>query len=101
MVGEVDYIEPPREAIPDHAYVCKLKKALNGLKSVSLRFKKFIVSLLTGYGFTSSRACPTLLFRSDSNVRISIHVDDPLGVGPHINVMDVFRHLQQHLEVRH
>eukprot|EP00971_Amphidinium_carterae_P067166 1329507-Amphidinium_carterae.1 len=83
MVGEEVYIEqfePPREAILDHDYVWKLKKALNGLKS--------------------ARACPTLLYHPDSNVRISIHVDDPLGVGRHVNVMDVFRHLQQQLEVR-
>eukprot|EP00971_Amphidinium_carterae_P280736 5573333-Amphidinium_carterae.3 len=30
---------------------------------------------------------------------MSIHVDDPLGVGPHGN-MQVFQKLQQHLEVR-
>eukprot|EP00971_Amphidinium_carterae_P342274 6481534-Amphidinium_carterae.3 len=58
------------------------------------------MSLLTEYGFTSNRACPTLVYHSDSNVRISIHVDEPLGLRPHVNMMDVFRHLQQHLEGR-
>eukprot|EP00971_Amphidinium_carterae_P159868 3169533-Amphidinium_carterae.2 len=38
------------------------------------------------------------LHRSDSNVRMSIHVDDPLGVGAHVNVMRVFQHLEKHLE---
>eukprot|EP00971_Amphidinium_carterae_P257539 5111984-Amphidinium_carterae.4 len=45
-------------------------------------------------------ACPTPLLHSDCNVQISIHVDDSLGVGPFVNVMGVFRTLQQHLEVR-
>eukprot|EP00971_Amphidinium_carterae_P250560 4974178-Amphidinium_carterae.2 len=49
MVGEEVYIEPPREAIPDHHYVWKFNKGLNGLKSTSLRFQKFILSLLTGH----------------------------------------------------
>eukprot|EP00971_Amphidinium_carterae_P262897 5215401-Amphidinium_carterae.1 len=103
MVGEVAYIEPPRETIPDHDYVWTLKKALKGLKSASLRFKKSIVGRLIEYVFTSNRACTTPLYHPDGNVRISIHVDDPpasLGVGPHVHVMDVFSHLQPHLEVR-
>eukprot|EP00971_Amphidinium_carterae_P024223 478171-Amphidinium_carterae.9 len=34
------------------------------------------------------------------NVRMSIHVDDLLGVGPHSNMMKMFQQLEQHLEVR-
>ena len=95
------YMEPPRELEPDHTKVWYLKKALNGLKEASLRFQQFLFEILTlKLDFMQSVACPTLLYNKNSEVRIVVHVDDPLATGKNRETDLLFENLGKYLTVR-
>ena len=73
------YVEPPPEVRGDGSFVWKLDKALNGLVLASKRFQQFITSILIAQlGFQKFEAMPTLFAHPEQNIKLAIHVDDPL-----------------------
>ena len=95
------YVEPPRELEPDHSKVWYLKKALDGFKEASLRFQQFLFEILSlKLDFMQSVACPTLLYNKNSEVRIVVHVDDPLATGKNRETDLLFENLGKYLTVR-
>eukprot|EP00971_Amphidinium_carterae_P324692 6452969-Amphidinium_carterae.2 len=100
-MDEEVYVEPPRELVPDTSQVWRLQKALNGLRTASQKFQRYLYKILTlELGYKASRACPALLWHEQHDVRIAVHVDDPLVCGPIQHVNGLYKNLQKWLEVR-
>ena len=91
---ELIVIEPPKEIEPNPDVVWRLRRGLNGLVSASQRFQKYLFGILVVKpSFTQCVACPTLLWQKESNIRVSVHVDEPLAVGVYETVCTFCEHL--------
>ena len=95
------YVEAPTESGVASDECWLLLKALNGLRKASQLFQKFLIDILTNHlGFASYRGLPTLLRSETTSVKLSVHVDDPLTVGQHAEIISFHKSLEQWLEVR-
>eukprot|EP00971_Amphidinium_carterae_P297297 5906229-Amphidinium_carterae.1 len=100
-MDEEVFIEPPRELVPDTSQIWLLQKALNGLRTASQNFQRYLYKILTQeLGFQASRACPALLWHERDDVRIAVHVDDPCVCYPPQKINGLYANLQKWLEVR-
>ena len=100
-VHDAKFIEPPFEAEGDNRYVWKLRKALNGLKKASQLFSNYLSDILVDkLGFEKCSLATTAFYHCETDLRTSIHVDDPLTVGEVDTVMRFYDSLKQWLLVR-
>jgi hypothetical protein len=80
VIEEEVYIEQPQgfEVEDKKTHVCKLKKALYGLKKALRAWYGRIYSFLTSLGFTKSKADSNLYFKvmNDEPVILLLYVDD-------------------------
>ena len=57
----------------------KLRKALNGLRRASLVFQNVLFRILTEiFGFKKVVTTPRVVYHTETNVKLLVHVDDPL-----------------------
>ena len=80
VIEEEVYIEQLQvfEVEDRHTHVCKLKKALHGLKQAPRAWYGRIDSFLTNMGFTKSKDDPNLYLKviDDEPVMLLLYVDD-------------------------
>ena len=81
MTEEV-FVGPPEEANLPKENVWRLRRALNGLRCAAAAFQAYLESLLEDVGFRRNMAAPSICNREDDGVKMSVHVDDPLVIGP-------------------
>ena len=75
------HVEPPREVVKDKSVLWKLRKALNGLRRAILLFQNFLFGICTEkLGFKKVVSAPTVVCHTETNVKILLHVDDPLCI---------------------
>lgn len=99
MTGENTYIEAPVE--DGRGDVWLLKKALNGLREAAKKFTEYLLEILTlKLGFIKAAAQPTLLWNPNADLRMTVHVDDPLTVGHREQILNFYKELGQWLKVR-
>ena len=99
MTEEV-FVEPPEKANLPKDKVWRLRRALNGLRCAAAAFEAHLWSLLEGVGFRRSMAAPSIYNREDDGVNMSVHVDDPLEIGPAGPIRILFEWLGQRIAVK-
>ncbi|XP_021995840.1 uncharacterized mitochondrial protein AtMg00810-like [Helianthus annuus] len=85
--------QPPGFANSKHPdYVCKLNRALYGLKQAPRAWFQRISSFLISYGFTCSRADPSLFVftQGESLMYLLVYVDDLILTGNNSSLLTVF-----------
>ncbi len=76
------FVEAPLQmGLPWHQ-VWRLRRALYGLRCAAADFAKHLAGILGELGFVAGWAAPSVFYRAADQVRISVHVDDPLFGGP-------------------
>jgi hypothetical protein len=104
VIKEEVYIEQPQgfevEAIKTH--VCRLKKALYGLKHALRAWYGRIDSFLTSLGFTKSKADSNLYFKvmNDEPVILLFYVDDLFLTGEEKLITDCKKKLVAEFEMK-
>ena len=93
-------VEPPPELGRPRDVVWRLKRALYGLRCAAAAFQRHLCRLLESVGFRRGRAAQSIYYREADGVRMSVHVDDPLAVGPHAAVLALFEYLRSHIAVK-
>jgi len=92
LYGELEdevYMYPPE----DYNYkrkILKLKKALYGLKQAPLRWNMRFTIFFKEKGFIPIQSEQCIFKRSDSDIILSIYVDDGLLIGSNTHLMDMF-----------
>ena len=76
------FVEPPVEANLPRGTVCRLRRALNGSQCAAAAFQAYLGNLLEDVGFRRGTTAPSICNRVDDGVKMSVHVDDPLVIGP-------------------
>jgi histone deacetylase 1/2 len=98
------YIEPPSEWRAQdptrRSQVWKLRKALYGLRQAAKGFQDHLSTILEDMGFLRVRVQPTAFWNPANNVRIIVHVDDPLLVGERQHVVEVISRLGESLTIK-
>jgi len=92
LYGELEdevYMYPP-EGYNYKRKILKLKKALYGLKQAPLRWNIRFTNFLKKKGFIPIQSEQCIFRRSDSNIILSIYVDDGLLISSDIHLMDMF-----------
>ena len=97
---ETIYVEAPPQIGAGWQKVWRLKKALYGLRVAALAFQKFLSSILVSMGFAQSRVSPSMFYHEEQNVRLAVHVDGPLCVGPKLLVENVFKEIGKRVTVK-
>ena len=96
MTEEV-FVEPPEEANLPKDEVWRLRRALNGLRCAAAAFQAYLGSLLEDVRFRRGMAAPSINNREDDGVKMSVHVDDPLVIGPEGPITILFEWLGQRI----
>ena len=99
MTEEV-FVELPEEANLPKDTVWRLRRALNGLRCAATAFQASLRSLLEDAGFRRGMAAPSMYNREDDNVKMSVHVDDSLVIGPEGPIRILFEWLGQRIAVK-
>jgi len=92
LYGELEdevYMYPP-EGYNYKRKILKLKKALYGLKQAPLRWNIRFTNFLKEKGFIPIQSEQCIFKRSDSDIILSIYVDDGLLIGSNTHLMDMF-----------
>lgn len=73
-------------------YVCKLHKAIYGLRQALRAWHDALKSFITSYGFTTSRSNPSLFIYISGNITVYflVYVDDLLLTGNNTTFIDTF-----------
>ncbi|KAL5622066.1 hypothetical protein BROUX41_006011 [Berkeleyomyces rouxiae] len=79
-IGKELYAEAPTQLGSDANYVCRLKKALYGLRTSGRRWQEHLKAALTARGYAPLKADPNV-YRKDEAF-ISVYVDDFKLIGP-------------------
>ena len=74
--------------------------ALYGLRCAAAAFAKHLASILVELGFVAGWAAPSVFYRASDQLRISVHVDDPLFVGPKRNIQELVSQLGTRIAVK-
>ena len=81
-ITEEVLVEPPVEANLPKETVWRLRRPLNGLRCAAATFQAYLQNPLEDVGFRRGMAAPSIYNREDDGVKMSVHVDDPLVIGP-------------------
>ena len=81
MTEEV-FVELPEEANMPKDKAWRSRRALDGLRCAAAAFQAYLGSPLEDVGFRRRMAAPSIYNREDDGVKMSVHVDDPLVIGP-------------------
>ena len=105
VIEEEVYIEQPQgfEVKDIVTHVCKLKKALYGLRKDPRAWYGRIDSLLTSLGFTKSKADPNLYMKvmEDELVILLLYVDDLFLNGNEKHITDCKKKLDEEFEMKY
>ena len=82
------FLEPPEEANLLKETVWR--RSLNGLPCAAATFQAYLEGLLEDVGFRRNMAAPSIYNREDDGVKMSVHVDDPLVIGPEGPIIILF-----------
>lgn len=77
-LGEEIYLEQPENFNDGSGRVCKLKKAIYGLKQSGREWNKKLDEKLKSFGMKRSRVDPCIYFNDDRSVVLAVYVDDML-----------------------
>ena len=99
MTEEV-FVEPQEEANLPLDTVGRLRRALNGLRCAAAAFQAYLESLLEDVGFRRGMTAPSIYNREDDGVKMSVHADDPLVIGPEGLIRILFEWLGQLIAVK-
>ena len=85
--GEQLYAQPPEGWNPKiltdgRPVVCKVCKAMLGLRTSPRRWQEHLSSKLKEHGFVEDERDPCLFAKKELDTCIGVHVDDMLAVGP-------------------
>ena len=104
VVEEEVYVEQPLgfETHDRQSHVCRLKKALYGLKKVSRTWYGRIDSFLMSLGFTKSKADPNLYFKVEDGKKVILvlYEDDLFLTGDEELIVDSKRKLAVEFEMK-
>jgi hypothetical protein len=76
--------------------VCKLNKALYGLKEVSRQWRLYLTSILEKLGFISLKIDNSVFINKENSIILATHVDDILVFAKHIKLVDnLYRYLSR------
>jgi len=76
------YVEIPPQYGLGPSKVWRLKRAFYGLRQAALRFQQLLESILVGMGFEVCAVEPVLFDRRESEIRLLVHIGDPLVSAP-------------------
>ena len=95
------YVEiPPEIYDADTDEVWLLSRALYGLRKAAQKFQTYLTQLILALGFEQSWAEAMMFAHRDRNLKVIIHVDDPLTSGPMESVLWFYEELNKHIPVR-
>ena len=80
--------------------VGRLRRALNGLRCAAAAFQAYLGNLLEDVLFRRGVAAPSIHNREDDGVKMSVHVDDLLVMGPEGPIRIFFETLGQRIAVK-
>ena len=101
LTGDPIYITPPDEVNPDGTKVWRLLKALNGLREAAKQFQEHLASILVqDLQFNRSQLQPTVFYHPERQLRLVVHVDDPLCSGPRGEILQLYNQLGDKLAIR-
>ena len=104
VIEEEVYLEQPQgfEVEDRHTHVCKLKKALYGLKRAPRAWYERIDGFLSSMGFTKSKVDPNLYLKvvEDELVILLLYVDDLSLTGNEKQVMESKKKLEEEFEMK-
>ena len=105
VIEEEVYIEQPQgfEVEDKRTQVCKLKKALYGLKEAPRAWYGRIDSFLASLGFTKSKANPNLYFKvmDDESFILLLYVDDLFLIGNEKQIVACKKKLAEEFEMKY
>jgi hypothetical protein len=104
VIEEEVYIEKPQgfEVKDGKSHVCRLKKALYGLKKALRTWYGHIDSVLTSLGFTKSKADSNLYFKimNDEPVILLLYMDDLFLTGEEKFIIECKKRLASEFEMK-
>jgi hypothetical protein len=99
--AEKTYVEMPWELRSDGGDdVWELQRALYGLRRAAQLFQAYLTKLILGLEFEQSGAESMMFIHRGMNLKVIIHVDDPLTSGPIENIRWFYEELNKHIPVR-
>ena len=104
VIEEEFYIKQPEgfEVKDKMTHVCKLKKAMYGIKQDPRSWYGIIDSFLTSMGFTKSKADPNIYMNimDDEPVILLLYVDDLFLIGNQKQIKDCKKKLAKEFEMK-
>ena len=96
------HVEMPWELRSDDGddEVWELQRALYGLRRAAQLFQAYLTKLILGLGFEQSGAEAMMFVHRSLNLKVIIHVDDPLTSGSMENIRWFYGELNKHIPVR-
>lgn len=91
LQGELDeeiYIEQPEEFKKNSNQVCRLNKAMYGLKQAGRQWNLKLDAALMSYGLTKSQMDPCVYYNDNGTLFLAIYVDDILIFWQNENVLN-------------
>ncbi len=97
---EVRYAKPPPD-LKQPGVIWKLLKAMNGMRTASQDFERFLSEVLTTkMHLRRTKAEPTLYFAEKDNLRLVCHVDDPMACGSAGQLDRLWKEMSQWVLIR-
>ena len=80
--------------------VSKVRKAMLGLRTSPRRWQEHLSSNLKKHGFVQDKRDPCLFAKAGLDIRIGVHVDDMLAVGPSELTKNLLHELAKDMAMR-